>query len=233
MSPHDRSSLKRTTKFETFESRIVFSVDTIAGDLFLQSEMDFTQPVEFSTLTQAHEDTGANYVFDEFGFDGTGQTVAIIDSGIAFDHFALGGGFGEDYRVVGGYDFAEDDANPYDDGPAGFHGTHVAGIVASDAEGNRGVASGVDLVGLRVFDDNGIGNLEWVEQALQWVHENQNSFENPITTVNLSLGVEFNGFETPEDWAILDDELAQLEACLLYTSPSPRDRTRSRMPSSA
>ena len=31
--------------------------------------------------------------------------------------------------------------------------------------------------------------------------------------------------------AELEDELAQ--ACLLYTSPSPRDRTRSRMPSSA
>jgi len=28
-------------------------------------------------------------------------------------------------------------------------------------------------------------------------------------------------------------ELAQVRACLLYTSPSPRDRTRSRMPSSA
>ena len=27
--------------------------------------------------------------------------------------------------------------------------------------------------------------------------------------------------------------LEQLESCLLYTSPSPRDRTRSRMPSSA
>ena len=26
---------------------------------------------------------------------------------------------------------------------------------------------------------------------------------------------------------------AKLESCLLYTSPSPRDRTRSRMPSSA
>ena len=26
---------------------------------------------------------------------------------------------------------------------------------------------------------------------------------------------------------------AKIEACLLYTSPSPRDRTRSRMPSSA
>ena len=27
--------------------------------------------------------------------------------------------------------------------------------------------------------------------------------------------------------------LARLNGCLLYTSPSPRDRTRSRMPSSA
>ena len=30
-----------------------------------------------------------------------------------------------------------------------------------------------------------------------------------------------------------DKESARLEICLLYTSPSPRDRTRSRMPSSA
>ena len=29
------------------------------------------------------------------------------------------------------------------------------------------------------------------------------------------------------------DVLVTLETCLLYTSPSPRDRTRSRMPSSA
>ena len=28
-------------------------------------------------------------------------------------------------------------------------------------------------------------------------------------------------------------QAAQLQSCLLYTSPSPRDRTRSRMPSSA
>src|SRR5665811_2520197 len=30
-----------------------------------------------------------------------------------------------------------------------------------------------------------------------------------------------------------DDELELYHTCLLYTSPSPRDRTRSRMPSSA
>ena len=31
----------------------------------------------------------------------------------------------------------------------------------------------------------------------------------------------------------LEDLKNQLKPCLLYTSPSPRDRTRSRMPSSA
>ena len=32
---------------------------------------------------------------------------------------------------------------------------------------------------------------------------------------------------------LLEKDLTQAESCLLYTSPSPRDRTRSRMPSSA
>ena len=34
------------------------------------------------------------------------------------------------------------------------------------------------------------------------------------------------------DWEGLD-KLPRNSSCLLYTSPSPRDRTRSRMPSSA
>ena len=41
----------------------------------------------------------------------------------------------------------------------------------------------------------------------------------------------FNGGKTAEQ--IAADELDNIYGCLLYTSPSPRDRTRSRMPSSA
>ena len=37
----------------------------------------------------------------------------------------------------------------------------------------------------------------------------------------------------PLTLAILDGQLVRISNCLLYTSPSPRDRTRSRMPSSA
>ena len=39
--------------------------------------------------------------------------------------------------------------------------------------------------------------------------------------------------DTEEVVSYLDELLAQYSDCLLYTSPSPRDRTRSRMPSSA
>ena len=35
----------------------------------------------------------------------------------------------------------------------------------------------------------------------------------------------------PPDLAVIDIKMPKI--CLLYTSPSPRDRTRSRMPSSA
>ena len=40
----------------------------------------------------------------------------------------------------------------------------------------------------------------------------------------------FEGLElTADDW----EEIEEYEYCLLYTSPSPRDATLSRMPSSA
>lgn len=144
-----------------------------------------------------------------FGLTGRGQTVALIDSGIAYDHVALGGGLGAGYRVVGGWDFAENDADPYDDAPAGFHGTHVAGIVAAQGDRATGVAPAVDLVALRVFDDWGRSSLEWVRQALLWVHDHRTAFEFPITVVNLSLGAAWNG-TTPPAWGTLEADLKRL-----------------------
>ena len=50
-------------------------------------------------------------------------------------------------------------------------------------------------------------------------------------TVEAMLELEPN--EAALLFSILFEELGYGDACLLYTSPSPRDRTRSRMPSSA
>ena len=211
---------ERRHRFEQFEQRLVMSAQAVASllpELEIASPALTQQVVTHPLLGNVSATTQAANVASQYGFDGAGQTVAVIDSGIAWDHYALGGGFGAGHQVVGGWDFAENDANPYDDGPAGFHGTHVAGIIGSTDEQYQGVSSGVDLVGLRVFDDNGVGNLEWVEQALQWVHEHKDDFANPITTVNLSLGTAWNSFDVPE-WATLEDEFAQLEADGLFIS---------------
>ena len=173
------------------------------------------------SLANAHDQSGLSQVRTDYGFDGTGQTVAVIDSGIAYDHFALGGGLGANYRVVGGWDFTgENDANPYDDGGAGSHGTHVSGIIGASGGTHTGVAPGVDLVGLRVFDDVGNGYFSWVENALDWVHTNRNSFENPITAVNLSLGVASWNADAIPSWANLEDEFAQLEADGIFVAVS-------------
>lgn len=213
MSDRERTT-KRQARIETLEERVVLSAQPFAEITPETMVVDSIEPTVEQlapNIAEAHAATGHDHVFNQYGFKGDGQTVAVIDTGIAWDHYALGGGFGADYRVVGGWDFAENDANPYDDGPAGFHGTHVAGIIGSSDTDHQGVASGADLVSLRVFDDMGRATFEWVEQALQWVHENKDAFENPITTVNLSLGVQWNSDSVP-DWAILEDEFSQLKA---------------------
>ena len=193
-----------------------------AGDFLLESllPVDPHDQEVFTTLADVHDVTGVNYVHNTYGFRGEGQTIAVIDSGIAYDHYSLGAGFGAGHKVVGGYDFTEEnDANPYDDGPSGFHGTHVAGIIGSDHATYKGVASGADLVALRVFNDNGDGYFSWVENALQWVHDNRTAFEHEITTVNLSLGTTWNSDSIP-GWAMLEDEFAQLEADGIFISVS-------------
>jgi hypothetical protein len=70
-----------------------------------------------------------------------------------------------------------------------------------------------------VFDDSGRGSFGWVEQALQWVHTNRLSFENPITTVNLSIGTTWNAHTVPQ-WANLEDEFALLKSAGIFISVS-------------
>ena len=57
--------------------------------------------------------------------------------------------------------------------------------------------------------------------------------KTPLHKAHIQLGakmVNFSNWEMPISYSSLIEEH---NACLLYTSPSPRDRTRSRMPSSA
>lgn len=200
-------------RIESCERRLALSASLVGETLLEICGVQASDP-EAGWAGRAEGEPGllseASAAGESHRLSGRGQTVAVIDSGIAWDHVALGGGFGPGYRVVGGWDFAENDADPYDDGPAGYHGTHVAGLLAGQTESFRGVAQSADLVALRVFDDHGRGRLEWVEAALEWVHDHQSTFEAPITTVNLSVGAALSGTDRADAIAMLDDELRQL-----------------------
>ncbi len=114
----------------------------------------------------------------EAGWGVTANTVvvAVIDSGICASHPDLEG------RVVAGYDFVEDDADPQD---VYGHGCGVAGIIAANGEngiGIAGVAPNAQIMPLRVLDENGLGSYSDVAAAIVY------AADNGAQIINLSLG---------------------------------------------
>lgn len=79
--------------------------------------------------------------------DGKGVTVGVIDTGI---------GPHEGLTVAGGMN-AVTGEDPTDWSDSDIHGTHVAGIIAGNAEGFLGVSPGVALRAYRVFGKNADG----------------------------------------------------------------------------
>lgn len=126
--------------------------------------------------------------------DGTGVTVAVIDTGIDHSHPDLGSGFGPGHKVVGGYDFVNDDPDPMDDNG---HGTHVAGIVAARAAspaGVTGAAPGASLMAYKVLDEQGSGTDTDIMSGIEAAADPANPHRADV--INLSLG---NPYGTSED----------------------------------
>jgi serine protease AprX len=138
--------------------------------------------------------SGAALANQNYGVTGNGVGVAVIDSGIA-SHPDLNVAMAVDFTnsnsslstttvTMGGYD------------PFG-HGTHVAGIIAGSGAASggahHGMAPNVNLVDLRVLDQNGGGYVSDVMAAIDWAVTNANtpgkSGKNlNIRVINLSLG---------------------------------------------
>jgi len=117
---------------------------------------------------------------------GQGIRVAVIDTGVDYMHPDLGGGFGPGFKVVGGWDFANNDADPMDDI---FHGTHVAGIVAANGQ-VVGVAPEASILAYKVFASNGDAFDADIIAALELAADPDG---DPLTddgadVINMSLG---------------------------------------------
>lgn len=61
---------------------------------------------------QAHDLTQVNRLHKELGLTGKGIKICIIDSGVDYNHPALGGGFGPNYKISFGQDLVGNDFDP-------------------------------------------------------------------------------------------------------------------------
>jgi len=79
--------------------------------------------------------------------EGSDIVIAVIDTGVDYTHPDLGGCLGPSCKVIGGYDFGDDDNDPMDQ--LG-HGTLVAGTIAADGR-LKGTAPKARLLAYKVL----------------------------------------------------------------------------------
>ena len=101
---------------------------------------------------------GGEQVRDDFDLNGSGVTVAVLDTGVDATH--------PDIDVVDQKDFTGDGI-----GDVHGHGTHVAGTVAGDGNMSDGeyvgVAPGADILDVKVLDDFGGGNISEIIEGME------------------------------------------------------------------
>ena len=120
---------------------------------------------------------------------GIGQTVCVIDTGINYTHPALGGCLGDNCKVLGGYDYYNDDADPMDDEG---HGSHVAGIIASTNGTYRGIAPDAGLIAIKSLDSEGQGISSDVISGINWCINNKDDYN--ITSIVMSLSTYYPNY---------------------------------------
>ncbi len=123
-------------------------------------------------------------------YNGSGIGIAICDTGIDYTHPRLGGGGFPNSKVVGGYDFGDNDADPMDQNG---HGTACAGIAAGalGTEGDYigGIANDAKLYALKIsFGSGGSAYEDDMVAAWEWSVDNVDSGSNPIKIISTSFG---------------------------------------------
>ena len=118
------------------------------------------------------------------GPGGRGVTVAVLDTGVAYQRFRRFRRAPDLNRFVRGHDFVDGDTHPNDENG---HGTHVSGTIAQST-GNRvgtaGIAYQANIMPVRVLDAQGEGDTYAIARGINY------AVRHKARVINLSL--EFN-----------------------------------------
>jgi len=112
------------------------------------------------------------------GINGEGVKIAVIDTGVDFNHPDLIG-WGPEGKVVGGYNFIQDGELPMDNNG---HGTQVAGVLAADGQ-IKGIAPKAKILAYKVSEDGNAVSSDLIIKAIE------KAIEDKADIINISLGV--------------------------------------------
>ncbi|MGW0121455.1 S8 family serine peptidase [Streptomyces sp. NPDC003327] len=139
------------------------------------------------------------------GYDGTGTTVAVLDTGADAEHPDLKG------RIAASENFTDSDTAADRQG----HGTHtlstVGGSGAASGGTKKGVAPGARLLNGKVLNDHGSGATSWIIAGMEW------AVAQGADVVSMSLG---NPSETDCDdpMSAAAEQLAQTQGTLFVVA---------------
>ena len=156
----------------------------------------------------------ANTLWDQYDFSGQGMLISIIDTGVDPEHKDMklspdikskyssedevnkvikeNGLKGKWYnrKVPYGYNYADESEEIRDSGIGGYHGMHVAGIVAANGdaknEGVKGVAPNAQLLAMKVFSNDALVSTVYEEV---WLKAIDDSVKLGADVLNMSLGM--------------------------------------------
>jgi aqualysin 1 len=139
------------------------------NQVFTAGAVQFNPTVNLDRVDQRE---GTNNQYDDFGFNGAGTHVYVLDTGIRTTHREFAGRIGAGFSALDNSPSVED---------CNGHGTHVASIAA----GTRfGVAKAATAHSVRVLDCSGNGTTADVIEGLNFVRTTGTTFPS---VVNMSL----------------------------------------------
>ena len=171
---------------------MILETTSLPGVVML--ELDGILQVQNGDAAVVHE---VDLAQQETGYDGSGVTVAVIDTGIDSLHVGLDDldddNSTHDPKVIAFYDPVNNpdktngtEIQAYDDQG---HGTHCAGTVAGTGAPtyeHPGMAPQAYLVGVKVLDAGGSGSFSVVMAGMQWTVDYR--YEYNIRAASMSLG---------------------------------------------
>ena len=198
------------------------SVDIRRGDMASLAEIPGVETVveaaQFKlNMISAKEIADVVSVWDDYGYDGEGVVVSVIDTGVNYLHpdmrlddgvqtkfskeeweekiAALGYGQYYSDKVPFGFNYYRNDTEIIGQNA---HGSHVAGIIAANGDeaagGIQGVAPNAQILCMSVFDYDGYGGYaDDIIKALE------DSIKLDADIINMSLGSAFGFYNSSYD----------------------------------